>query len=178
MKYVALLRGVNVGGKSLIKMVELQEAVEKAGFQNVKTVIQSGNIIFESAEKNAAKIETILERTLKEDFKLDSRIVVKSHEQLKKVLTDVPPDWKTRDDIRCYIAFAIAPVTAPEVINETQPKEGIDLLKAGDGVVYMTTLLSSRTKSGFTKIIGRPIYKKISLRNYKTVKKVLQLMES
>ena len=57
MRYVALLRGINVGGNSLIKMTELQEAAEKAGFTGVKTVIQSGNVIFETALKDTGIIE-------------------------------------------------------------------------------------------------------------------------
>ena len=114
---------------------------------------------------------------LNNTFKLDLPVIIKSDVQLKKIVAEAPPDWEKRDDIRRYIAFIKVPVTAPDVISEMRPKDGIDFVKAGDGVVYMTTLLSSRTKSGFTKIIGKPVYKDISLRDYKTVKKFFALME-
>jgi uncharacterized protein (DUF1697 family) len=177
MKYLALLRGVNVGGNSIIKMVDLKKAVEKAGFTGVQTYINSGNVIFESVEKDAAKIAQALEETLRKTFNIDSRVAVLTPAQLKNVIAGVPDEWKTPGDIRCYVAFLLPPVSAEEVIGEIKLKEGVDFVKPGLGVVYMTTLLGGITKSGFTKIIGKPVYKEITMRNYNTVKKLQELME-
>jgi uncharacterized protein (DUF1697 family) len=175
-KYVALLRGINVGGKNIIKMNALQKAVEACGYKNVLTFIQSGNVMFDAQEKNIQNVTVTLEKALSKVFNYQSKIVVISHDQLKQVLSQVPSEWKTKNDVRCYIAFIKEPVTAQEVREQTKPKEGIDTAKTGNGVLYMSTLLSGITKSGFTKLIGTKVYKDITIRNYTTVQKICAMM--
>jgi uncharacterized protein (DUF1697 family) len=177
MKYAALLRGVNVGGNSPLKMADLKEAVEKSGFTNVKTLINSGNIIFESKEANTAKINTVLEEALKKRFHLESRVFLLTFEQLKDVVAGVPEDWKKRQDIRCYIAFVREPATVQDVLKQAKVKEGVDFIEGGKRAVYLTTLTSGLTKSGFTKLISAPVYQNITMRNYTTAQKLLSLME-
>jgi uncharacterized protein (DUF1697 family) len=177
MKYVALLRGINVGGNSIIKMADLKKAVEESGFTNVSTYIQSGNVLFESSETSLEKIADKLEHCLLNTFKIAVRVVILSHPQFKKVLTDVPSAWKTHEDIRKYIAFVKPPVSADAIAPQIQVKEGVDFLQAGQGALYMSTLLSGITKSGFTKLAGKPFYKDITIRNYNTSQKILAKME-
>jgi uncharacterized protein (DUF1697 family) len=177
MKYIALLRGINVGGNSLIKMADLKDAVTKIGFRNVITYIQSGNIIFESDEKDAARIAALLEDNLSKNFKIRMRVIVKTFEQFRKIVAGVPAAWKKRNDLRCYLAFVREPVTAQEVAHETQPREGIDFIEIGEGVLYMSTLLSGLTKSGLSTLATKKIYQDISMRNYRTAQKILGLME-
>jgi uncharacterized protein (DUF1697 family) len=110
-------------------------------------------------------------------FHLPVRVVVLSHKQYKTVLDEVPKGWKTRKDIRCYIAFIKKPVSSSDVMKEMQPKEGIDVIVPGTGAVYMATLLSGLTKSGINKIIGKKIYQDMTMRNYNTSKKLLELLE-
>jgi uncharacterized protein (DUF1697 family) len=177
MKYVALLRGINVGGKNLIKMAELKTAVEKAGFTGVSTFIQSGNVLFESEIKEPGKVLKNLAEALQADFGYRDRIIIRTQAQLKKTLVEVPPEWLTRSDIRCYLGFIAEPVSARDIVPQIELKEGIDFLKAGEGVLYMTTLASGLTKSKFTKMIGKSFYKDISIRNYNTARKLLGILE-
>jgi uncharacterized protein (DUF1697 family) len=177
MKYIALLRGINVGGSGIIKMADLKKAVEKSGFTNVRTYIQSGNIIFESDETGEDRIAFRLEDVLSKNFNISSRVIIRTGEQLKKILLEVPADWKTRNDLRCYIGFIRGPLSAQDVIREVELKEGVDFVKAGDGVVYMSTVLSGITKSGLTKLIAKKVYKEITIRNYTTAQKLLSLMQ-
>jgi uncharacterized protein (DUF1697 family) len=177
MKYLALLRGVNVGGNSIIKMSDLKEAVEQSGFASVKTFINSGNVIFESSEANISKVNAMLEEVLKKRFNLESRVFLLTYEQFKDIVDRVPEDWKKRRDIRCYIAFVREPVTVNDVMKEIRVKEGVDFVQGGKGAVYLTTLMSGLTKSGFTKLISTPVYKDITLRNYTTAQKLLTLMK-
>ena len=176
MKYVALLRGINVGGNSLIKMSELKIAFEKLSFENVITYINSGNVIFES-DDSPAKIKSDIEKSLIKNFKLEIKIMLRSHKEIKNTLNNVPSDWKNKKDLRCYIAFVRDPSTPADVISETTLREGIDAIKEGPGVVYMTTKLSGITKSGFSKLASKKIYKEITIRNYTTAEKLLSLME-
>jgi len=177
MKYVAFLRGINVGGKSLVKMAELKKCMEDAGFQNVLTYINSGNVIFESDEKNTESLVEKIEKLLTKKFGFELRIVLRSEKEMKEVVDSVPRDWDTRSDLRFYVAFIKEPMTVDEVFAETDPHVGIDFIEKGPGVVYMATLLSSLTKSWINKLLAKKIYKEITIRNYNTTKKILALME-
>lgn len=176
MTYVALLRGINVGGNNIIKMVALKECFEKAGFSNVLTFIQSGNVIFESSESEHS-LEEKIEKLLSKTFHYQSVVMIRSLQEMKNVINNVPTDWNTRTDIRCYIAFVKKPSTPQDVIAQTPVKEGIDVLKKGKTVVYMTSVLKDLTKSGINKIASQKVYKAITIRNYNTTKKIVALME-
>ncbi len=178
MKYAVLLRGINVGKNISIKMTDLKYAVEEAGFKNVKTYIQSGNVVFESLEKDLLKIESTLQHKLRNAFKFDSGIVVLTYEQLKRVLIEAPADWPKRDDLRRYIAFMIRPLLVKDVMLEVELREEVDSVKEGKDVFYMSTLLSGLTRSRFPKLISRAVYKSITIRSYDTTQKILALMES
>jgi uncharacterized protein (DUF1697 family) len=178
MKYVALLRGINVGGKNIIKMAELKKAVEECGFSDVRTYIQSGNIIYESGENNKEKVSNKLEACLLRHFTYDLHVVIRNEEQMKKIISDIPCDWGKCKDLRCYIAFIREPVSEQDVLCEVELKEGIDSIKTGHGVLYMSTLLTGLTQSRFTRLISKKIYKDITIRNYSTVKNLVSLMAS
>jgi uncharacterized protein (DUF1697 family) len=158
-------------------MADLKAAVEKCGFTDVRTFIQSGNVIFVSNEENTEKLAKKLEDTVLQAFKVNSRIVVRSYPQVKKVIEEVPRVWKNENDLRCYIAFVKEPVTANDVLKEVTLKEEVDSVKVGEGVVYMSTKLGGLTQSGFTKLAGKKIYKDLTIRNYTTTQKILAIME-
>lgn len=174
-QFVVLIRGINVGGNSVIKMVDLKREIETCGFTHVTTFIQSGNVILES-EESTEKVAKKLETDLTNVFNIDFRIVVLSKEAFTKIMNDVPKEWKGSEDIRRYIAFIRPPITVEEVIKVIKLKEDVDSIKIGSGVVYMTTTLSGITKSGFTKLISQKIYKDLTIRNYTTAEKLLALL--
>jgi uncharacterized protein (DUF1697 family) len=176
MEYLALLRGINVGGNSIIKMADLKQVIEKTGFTSLRTYIQSGNIIFDSSDSNINNIVAKLQEALLKNFNFNSGIIVKTYAQLSNIISEVPEDWKTRHDLRCYIVFIREPVSAQDVLSEVELKGGVDFLKAGDGVLYMSTLLSGLTRSRFTRLIQKKVYKDITIRNYNTAQKLLAMM--
>lgn len=177
MKYVALLRGINVGGNNIIRMVELKKAFEECGYSNVTTYINSGNVIFESEEKNTIKITEKLEKALSQTFNYKARLVIRSHEDLKQVVSDVPSSWKKKNDLRCYIAFVKEPVTVEVVMRDIELREDVDSIDLGKHVIYMSTKLSGLTKSKFNKLAAKKIYQDITIRNFNTTQKLLALME-
>lgn len=177
MKFVALLRGINVGGNNMVKMTDLKAIFEKSGYTNVLTYINSGNVIFESNETNTKKLSENLEGILSKEFAYKARVHVVSQNQIEAVVRDVPTEWNKRSDIRCYVSFVMDPLTAKSAANEVALREGVDTLKIGPGVLYMTSLMSELTKSAFNKLIGKKIYQNMTIRNYNTTKKLLALME-
>ena len=89
-QYLALLRGINVGGNNIIKMVNLKACFESMGFTDVGTFIQSGNVLFKSAEKDKLKLTNKIEKALSERFNYKSRIVTITHKELRKVVDGAP----------------------------------------------------------------------------------------
>jgi uncharacterized protein (DUF1697 family) len=176
MEYLALLRGINVGGNAVIKMADLKKTAEECGFSRVRTYIQSGNVIFESDEKNPDRLSTKLSEALKKDYNIDSQVVIKTLRQMETVVAEAPPEWKTSRELRCYIAFLRKSLPVQEVLREVVVKEGVDSFKMGDGVLYLSTLLSGITRSGFRNLIGKKIYQDITMRNFNTVQKLLEMM--
>jgi uncharacterized protein (DUF1697 family) len=177
MKYVALLRGINVGGNNLIKMTDLKRSFENCGFEEVITYIQSGNVIFKFDEIDISSIDKKIKTSLLKDFNYNLPVIIKNHIQMKIILADVPSEWKNSNDLRCYIAFAMDNSLITAILSEIKLKEGIDFLKTGEGVLYMSTVLSGITKSAFSKLLSSKIYKEITIRNFNTSRKLLELMD-
>jgi uncharacterized protein (DUF1697 family) len=177
MKYVALLRGINVGGRNIIKMAALKLCLEQDGLRNVATLIQSGNVIFESDERNAGQLTKQIERALSKRFDHDARVVLRSHAQLGAVVAGAPSGWRTRTDLRRNIAFLRAPVTARHAFAQVDAEPRVDSVQAGRGVLYLSTLLSGSKKSRFPKLIGKSVYRHMTIRNYNTCQKLLALMQ-
>jgi uncharacterized protein (DUF1697 family) len=177
MEYVALLRGINVGGNAIIKMADLKKSVEQTGFNNVRTYIQSGNLVFESGDKNLQELTRKLEETLRKAFNYDSWVYLKTGGEYRKSVAAVPDEWKQTDDLRCYIAFLRDGIPVGDVLGQVELKDDIDFVEGGDGVIYMSTRLSGITKSRLTRLITKKVYKDITLRNYNTARKLLALLD-
>lgn len=176
MKYLALLRGINVGGNNIIKMSDLKFSFEKLGFANINTYIQSGNIIFDSEKKDIEKISELIESGLSKDFAYDAKVVIVSQVQLKHVVEHIPREWTGHTNIRCYIAFLRPPLTSEDALSEIELKDGVDFVRGGNGVLYMTTVLAGLTKSKFNKILGKEVYKHMTIRNLNTTEKLYEIM--
>ena len=177
-QYLALLRGINVGGNNIIKMTNLKACFEDIGFTEVGTYIQSGNVLFKSAEKDKLKLTRKIEKALSERFSYKSRIVAVTHKELKKVIEGAPKGFgKDLDTYRCDVIFLKEPLTAREAMKNVRVKEGVDHAYSGRNVLYFSRLVSKASQSYLTKIIALPMYQNMTIRNWNTTTKLLALME-
>jgi len=179
MKYLALLRGINVGGKNIIKMVELRKCLEKRGLKDVTTYIQSGNIIFSSDETDKSSLERKIESAILEEFGLTVPTVVLSHNELKTIVDELPPKWATKIEQgwRYYYYFLKSPYDIDEIllsIGELKPD--IETLDVGKGVLYQSSDMAKYGRTTTSKIVSKPVYKIATIRNHNTVMKLLGLM--
>lgn len=175
-KYVALLRGINVGGNNLIKMTELKACFEKAGYENVRTYIQSGNVLFESPETSTTKLTKEIEKMLAKAFKYKPVVVVRSDKDLKEVVQKAPSGFG--DPGRRYdVIFMKDPATPKQFMPQFKPREGVDSVTAGKRVVYFSRDEKQVTKSRVSLIVALPIYQSMTIRNWNTTIKLLKLME-
>ncbi|HCT30569.1 MAG TPA: DUF1697 domain-containing protein [Bacteroidales bacterium] len=177
--YLALLRGINVGGNNIIKMTDLKACFESMGFTDVKTYIQSGNVLFKSTELDKNKLTIDIENKLSSSFNYQSKIVLITYEQLKIAVKDAPKGFGLNpNEYRYDVLFLKEPLTSDEAIKSVKLREGVDNAHAGNDVLYFSRLISLAGKSYLTKIISLPIYKSMTIRNWNTTTKLLELMSS
>lgn len=177
MKYVALLRGINVGGNNLIKMADLKACFETMGFEDVSTYIQSGNVIFSSSIKSKAKLEKQIEKTLSDTFGYEALVVVVSADQMNSVVNDAPAGYGTnQEEFRYDVLFLKEPLKSEEAIQSLKFREGVDYAATGDGVLYFRRVLAKATQSYLSKLVSMPIYQQMTIRNWNTTYKINKLM--
>ena len=176
MRYVALLRGINVGGKSIVRMADLKECVEELGYDDVSTFIASGNVLFESPERDAAKLESTLERALEQRFGLPIAVVVLSRATLARVVKAIPARWIGKDSLRVNVAFLRRNLDGRKLARELEPKEGVDELVATKAALIWATRRDALTRSGMQKLVGGAAYKDLTVRNLNTTLKLQELL--
>jgi uncharacterized protein (DUF1697 family) len=178
MKYVALLRGINVGGNSLIKMVELKSCFEKLGLKDVLTYIQSGNVIFDAPSSGAKTLADKIEKAITKTFKVSSRVLLVSVKGLRHVVDKTPKGFgKNPAAYRYDVIFLYPSLDSKIAVKAISVNPEVDKVYAGLGVVYYSRLISKITKSRISKIVGTPIYKSMTIRNWNTTTKLLNLMK-
>ena len=177
--YVILIRGINVGGKNKVSMTGLRTCLEELGFSKVSTYIASGNVILESDQRPAA-IQAQIEKALPERFKLDSeivRVLVLTRKQLQAVIENRPKGFGEQPETYHSDAIFLMGIDAAEAMPVFNPREGVDSVWSGDGVIYSQRLSAQRTKSRLNKIVGTPAYQSMTIRNWNTTTRLLKLLE-
>jgi uncharacterized protein (DUF1697 family) len=176
--YVALLRGINVGGNNLIKMPALKACFEGQGLREVSTYIQSGNVLFTAGRSNPLVLTSQIEKVLSKTFDYESRIVLRSFEEMERIVSRAPKGFGTRPiEYRYDVIFLKHPLEAEEALKSMSEKPGVDRIFAGDGVVYSSRLIAKAAQSHLSRIVGKPVYRHMTIRNWNTTGKLLQLME-
>jgi uncharacterized protein (DUF1697 family) len=118
-RYVALLRGINVGGNNIIRMADLRACLEADGFDDVRTYIQSGNVLF-TASGSAATLTARLERTLSKEFGYEATVAVRSARQLRAIVDGAPEGFGAdRERYRSDVIFLMPPLTPARARSET-----------------------------------------------------------
>lgn len=174
-----MLRGINVGGKNLIKMTDLKACFEALGFQNVSTYIQSGNVLFSADESDQAKLTSLIEEALSKSFNYQSRVVLRSHKQLKEIVAHAPKGFGSEPALYRYdVLFLKEPLTAEEAMKSVSLKEGVDEAFSRKGVLYFARLTSKATQSHLNRIASVPMYQSMTIRNWNTTTRLLNLMEA
>lgn len=177
--YVALLRGINVGGKSIIRMPALKAAFEAGGFEDVSTYIQSGNVLFASPETRPVDLAHRIEAMLDGAFDYVPTVVVRSRKQMRAVVDRAPEGFGSQPAKYRYDAiFLKEPLTAAKALKEVPTNPAVDTSDAGTGVLYFSRLIAKATASRMGKIVGSPIYPSITIRNWNTTTKLVSLMDA
>lgn len=177
MIYVALLRGINVGGNNKVDMKELKKGLEQAGMLSVQTYINSGNIVFAEDNHGKEELSPLLEAVILKHFDLDIKVLVYSFNDFQQIAASIPEDWTNDKEMKSDVWFLWDAVDDESVLKNVAIKPEIDRVKYIPGAILWSVDKDQVTKSGISKVVGTRLYKLITVRNVNTVRKLLELME-
>lgn len=178
MIYIALFRGINVGGNNKVEMKKLKSMLERTGFENVVTYINSGNVIFKkSGGGSETEFARIIEQAVKDEFQLDLKIVVINSNHLDAICREIPADWVKNDEMRTDVLFLWEKYDYPGVLDIIKYKE-VDNVKYVPGALVWNVREKDYTKSNMVKLVGTDLYRHITIRNVNTVRKLHEMVNN
>ena len=169
MKYIALLRGINVGGNNKVEMKRLKEIFESSGCTCVSTYINSGNVFFESNETRGT-LQKKTETALKKEFAFDIPLLIKTKKEMKKIADAIPEAWLNDPDQKTDVAYLFHEIDSAEILNVLPVKKEFIEVKYVKGAVIWNVNRKNLNKSGLAKIISHKIYKSMTVRNVNTAR--------
>jgi uncharacterized protein (DUF1697 family) len=173
MVFVALLRGINVGGKNRVEMARLREAFEKLGFGDVRTYINSGNVIF--SHDRAPRAEDV-EEALEAEFGFEIKVTLRDRANIEAVAGALPDAWVNDDTMKCDVMFLWDHVDSRQALDQMTVKPDIDEVKCLEGALIWRVDRPVLTRSGLMRVAGSELYKSMTVRNCNTVRKLAALM--
>jgi uncharacterized protein (DUF1697 family) len=175
--FVALLRGVNVGGKNMISMKSLKESFERLGFTQVSTYINSGNIIFTTKETDPRKLEKKIEQMLSKEYKLESKVVVRSYAELAKLVKSLPKSWDGNSSRRFNVIFLRHSIDSETILEDIATTSDIEEVLYRPGTLLWSAEVSEINRTQMVKLASRKLYQDMTVRNLNTTKKLHELMK-
>ena len=180
-KYIALLRGINISGKNKISMSELKKEFEQLGYENSITYLNSGNVIFTSDIDSKDIIKDNIHLMILNKFKLDIPVHIITAKELEEIL-DSSPEWWGTDDKKIYdnIIFIIPPTKYAEVYQELgEPNKKYEkICEYKNNIFWSYNLENYRKTNWWSKTATTKISNKITIRTANTMKKILDICDS
>ena len=177
-RYVALLRGVNVGGNKLVPMADLRALLEKLGCTDVATLVQSGNVVFTSKLKSAAAVIKLLEPAIAKHFGFDVPVLVRTRDELAAVIANNPLPDAVEDPSRFLIAFLSEPPDPGKLASISPTPYLPDEFRVVGREIYARFAVGIND-SKLAKVLLAPSRLGVTptTRNWKTVTKLLVLAD-
>lgn len=176
MTYVALLRGINVGGKNKVDMKLLKQTFGRLGLSDISTYINSGNVLFTSSTEDEAKLTGQLAAAIEQDFGFAVPVVLRSHDQIEAVVKSIPPSWANDDIMKCDVMFLWPEIDSPDILKQVVHKPELEDVLYLPGALVWRIDRANVNRGGLLKIVGSEPYKKMTIRNVNTTRKLLELM--
>ncbi len=176
--YLALLRGINVGGKNIIRMADLRSCFEDQGFRDVATYIQSGNVIFRTPSTGLRPLTKHIEGMLSAAFDYEASVVIRSRKQMRAVVSNAPAGFGEQPETYRYdVIFVKAPLTANAAMEDVPTRPGVDEAWVGSGVLYFSRRIDQASRSYLSRLASMPVYQRVTVRNWNSTTRLLELME-
>lgn len=178
MTYVALLRGINVGGNRKVEMARLKLTFEKLGFTNVKTFINSGNVIFRTDASDEAELTKQIETAIEKDFGFAVNVLLRSLDEIAALVQAIPKNWVNDSVMKCDVMFLWQGLDSPKVLEQIPSKPELEDVRYFPGAVLWRVDRDKITRGRVLRIIGTDVYKQLTVRNANTVRKLYSLMQA
>jgi uncharacterized protein (DUF1697 family) len=175
MKFIALLRGINVGGNNSVAMPDLKVCFEAIGFKNVVTYINSGNVIFEYEQEDAVELAEKCEKAIEKQFGFHVVCSVITTDELLEALKHAPK-WWNNGDAKHNAIFVIAPKKADEIVAEIgEAKPGYEKIALYHPIIFWSAPTETFNRTRYSKIVGTKTYQSVTIRNANTINKLAEL---
>ena len=175
--FVALLRGVNVGGKNMIRMSSLKESFERMGFGDVATYINSGNIIFTTQEGDARKLERSIEGMLSSEYALECKVVVRSLSEMADLVKSLPETWDGDGLWKYNVIFLRHSIDSENILDGLKPESDIEQIVYRPGTLLWSARISDLSRTSMHKLSSRKLFQEMTVRNTNTTRKLYELMK-
>lgn len=175
--YVALLRGINVGGNNMISMKALKASFERLGFKHVATYINSGNILFKSKTGDARKLEAKIETMLAAEYDVGCKVVVRTADQMAALVASLPSSWQGDKDWRYNVIFLRHAIDSKAILEAFQPKPDIEHLRYVPGALLWWARAADVNRTSMQKLASQKMFQEMTVRNANTTRKLHALMK-
>lgn len=175
-RYILLIRGINVGGNNKVGMPLLKASIEQAGFENVTTYINSGNVLFESTEAHLPTLVATFEKILLDKFDVKTYVAVIPVDEFQNAVSHAPEWWGSDPESKHNALFVIAPASAKDiakVVGEAKPE--YERIHLHSHVIFWSAPVKTFSRTRWSKIVGTAAYDKVTIRNHNTVYKLAEL---
>lgn len=173
---VAFLRGINVGGKNLLRMADLKNCFQDLGFWDVETLIQSGNVLYRTNEADLGAQEARIRAHLLQALGYGEPVMVRDLLGMRRVVEALPPSWEN-GEWKVNVIFLDRSIDRPQILQELRPKPHIDDIRYVPGALLWAARLDALTRSSMVKLSSSPLYGQMSARNLNTTRRVLEILE-
>ena len=178
MKYVALLRGVNVGGNHRVPKAEFQAVLESLGFRDVVIYINSGNAVFTSDDEvSTGAVQAALEK----HFGFSIPTLVLPGEKVRAIAAAIPPEWTNdaprpdKSGQKSDVLYLFDELNAPDVLEKLGYNSSLETMIYVDGAVLANITRANQLKGSLQKLVGTKLYAQMTVRNVNTARKLAEL---
>jgi uncharacterized protein (DUF1697 family) len=170
---------VNVGGKSRVEMARLRTAVERLeGFDDVRTYINSGNLMFRAGSTDRAALTERVESAIEDEFGFRVAVLLWTAEELARLVASLPEDCAEDERSRCNVLFLWPEVDDEDVLERMPTNPDVESVRYLPGAVIWQIDRAKASRSRISRLVGTPFYRQLSIRNSNTVRKLNDLLRS
>lgn len=174
MRYVALLRGINVGEGARVPMKELKALLEGLGLEDVVTYLNSGNAVFGST-LSAPDLTRLIENELERAFGAEVPTLIKTSAEMTAIAEAIPSEWSNDEGEQTYVAYLFADVDEPGLVSQLPIKREFLTIFHTPGAIIWNIKRENYNRSQITRIAGHSSYARMTTRNVNTARKLATL---
>jgi uncharacterized protein (DUF1697 family) len=175
-RYVALLRGINVGGKTKVEMATLRDVVAAVGCDDVRTYINSGNVLFTDA-RSPGTLAPLIETAIEDEFGFPVAVQLRDLRAVRRLCDAIPDDWTNDKQQKTDVMFIPAQLDKPGLLDSIAHKPEIENVLHAPGAIVWNISRENQTRGSATKLARSELYRRMTIRNVNTVRKLRELLE-